>query len=90
MEIRQHSDTLHPPTKLLYEKIINGEFQYEPNHLLEINFQNAKCSFDTNLNKYITKKKSNGKVDMVAATINAVYLLQQDVFLNNYDFVVQC
>lgn len=90
VEIRQHSDTLHPPTKLLYEKIINGEFQYEPNHLLEINFQNAKCSFDTNLNRYITKKKSNGKVDMVAATINAVYLLQQDVFLNNYDFVVQC
>ena len=28
------------------------------------------------------KKKSNGKVDMVVSMINAVYLLQQDVFLN--------
>ncbi len=89
VEIRQHSDTLHPPTKLLYEKILNGEFQYEPNKLFEINFQNAKCTYDTNMNRYVTKKKSNGKVDMVVATINAVYLLQQDVFLNNYSFVVQ-
>lgn len=89
VEIRQHSDTLHPPTKLLYEKILNGEFEYEPNKLLEINFQNAKCTFDTNLNRYVTKKKSSGKVDMVVSTINAVYLLQQDVFLNNYDFVFQ-
>lgn len=88
VEIRQHSDTLHPPTKLLYEKILNGEFEYEPNKLLEINFQNAKCTFDTNLNRYVTKKKSTGKVDMVVATINAIYLLQQDVFLTS-DFVVQ-
>ena len=78
----------NPPTKLLYEKILNGEFEYEPNKLLEINFQNAKCTFDTNLNRYVTKKKSTGKVDMVVATINAVYLLQQDVFLTS-DFVVQ-
>ena len=35
------------------------------------------------------KKKSNGKVDMVVALINATYLLQQDVFLNNMDFIVQ-
>lgn len=89
VEIRQHSDTLHPPTKLLYEKILNGEFKYEPNKLLEINFQNAKCTFDTNMNRYVTKKKSNGKVDMVMATINAVYLLQQDVFLNSDGFVFQ-
>ena len=32
---------------------------------------------------YVNKKKSNGKVDMVVALINAVYLLQQDVFLND-------
>lgn len=82
IEIRQHSSVLHAPTKLLYEKIINGEFRYEKNTLLEINFQNAKCSFDTNLNRYVAKKKSNGKVDEVIALINAVYLLQQDYFLN--------
>ena len=88
IQIRQHSDTLHQPTKLLYEKIVNGEFRYEENKLYEINFENARCTFDTNMNRYITKKKSNGKVDMVMATINAVYLLQQDVIFAD-GFIVQ-
>lgn len=82
IEVRQHSSVLHAPTKLLFEKITNGEFKYEKNTLLEINFQNARCSFDTNLNRYVNKKRSAGKVDMVVALINAVYLLQQDYFLN--------
>lgn len=47
--------------------------------MLEINFQNARCTEDTNLNKYVNKKKSTGKVDMVVALINAIYLLQQDM-----------
>lgn len=89
VEIRQHSSVLHPPTKLLKEKILAHEFQYADNKLLEINFQNAKCSYDTNKNAYVHKKKSNGKVDMVVSLINAVYLLQQDVFLNQMDFVIQ-
>lgn len=89
VEIRQHSSVLHPPTKLLKEKILAHEFQYSDNRMLEINFQNAKCVYDTNKNAYVNKKKSNGKVDMVVSMINAVYLLQQDVFLNQMDFVVQ-
>ena len=88
VEIRQHSDTLHPPTKLLSEKITDGEFEYEKNTLLEINFENARCTYDTNMNRYVTKKKSQGKVDMVAALINAVYLLQQDVIFSD-NWVVQ-
>lgn len=89
VEIKQHSSVLHPPTKLLKEKILSGEFQYTENKLLEINFQNARCSYDTNKNLYVHKKKSTGKVDMVVSIINAVYLLQQDYFLNQMDFVVQ-
>ncbi|GMO34401.1 MAG: terminase large subunit [Candidatus Azobacteroides pseudotrichonymphae] len=88
IEIRQHSDTLHPATKLLSEKIINGEFVYEKNKLLEINFENARCVYDTNLNRYVTKKRSNGKVDMIMALINAVYLLQKDVIFSD-GFVFQ-
>lgn len=88
VQIRQHSDTLHPATKLLYEKIVNKEFQYEPNALLEINFENARCTFDTNMNRYIHKKKSNGKVDMVMAMLNALYLLQQDIIFED-GFIVQ-
>jgi len=89
IEIRQHSSVLHPPTKLLAEKIENGEFQYTENKLLEINFQNARCTYDTNKNRYVNKKKSKGKVDMVVALINAVYLLEQDYFLNQADFTIQ-
>jgi phage terminase large subunit-like protein len=89
VQIRQHSDTLHPPTKLLYEFIMNKKWHYEENKLLEINFENAKCTFDTNMNRYVNKKKSNGKVDMVVALINSIYLLQQDVLLYDGDFVVQ-
>lgn len=89
VEIRQHSSVLHPPTKLLKEKILKCEFKYTPNKLLEINFQNARCTYDTNKNLYVNKKKSRGKVDMVVALINACYLLNQDVFLNQMDFAVQ-
>lgn len=89
IEVRQHSSVLHPPTKLLKEYILNGKFAYTENKLLEINFQNARCTYDTNKNLYVTKKKSKGKVDMVVSLINAVYLLQQDILLNQMDFVVQ-
>lgn len=83
VQIRQHSDTLHMPTKLLREKISNQEFEYEPHELLEINFENARCTYDTNMNAYVNKKKSNGKVDMVVSLINAVYLLQQDIIFED-------
>ena len=89
VEVRMHSSVLHPPTKLLKEKILAHEFQYTENKLLEINFQNARCTYDTNRNLYVTKKKSRGKVDMVVSLIIATYLLQQDVFLNQMDFVIQ-
>lgn len=89
IEIRQHSSVLHPPTKLLKEKILAGEFQYTENKLLEVNFQNSRCTYDTNKNQYVNKKKSKGKVDMVVALINATYLLEQDYFLNQADFTIQ-
>lgn len=88
VEVRQHSDTLHPPTKLLFEKITNHKFRMKKNVLAEENFQNAKCTFDTNMNRYVNKKKSSGKVDLVVALINAVYLIQQDMMMGD-DFVVQ-
>ncbi len=89
IEIRQHSSVLHPPTKLLKEKILKRQFKYTENKLLEINFQNARCVYDTNKNTYVNKKKSNGKVDMVVSLINAVYLLEKDNLLNQMDFLAQ-
>lgn len=77
VEVMQHSRVLHPATKLLKEKILKGEFRYEENRMLENNFSNARCTEDTNLNKYVNKKRSSGKVDMVVALINAVYLVNE-------------
>lgn len=82
VEVKQHSSTLHTPTKLLKEKILNREFFYTENKLLEINFQNCRTVEDSNKNMWINKKKSSGKVDMVASLICAIYLLQQDVIFN--------
>ena len=88
VEVKQHSRVLHPPTKFLQESILQRKFSYDGDRLYEINFQNAKCTEDTNLNKYVNKKKSNGKVDMVVSTIIAIYLLQQEI-LNEDNFVCQ-
>lgn len=90
VEMKQHSSVLHPATKLIQEKVADGNFLYEPNTLLEINFENARCTEDTNKNKYVNKKKSDGKVDMVVATINAVAIMQQDVvFYPEADWSIQ-
>lgn len=89
VEVIQHSRILHAPIKLLKECILNKNFNYEKNSLLEINFVNARQTEDTNLNKYLNKKKSKGKIDMVMALVDALYLLQERELLNQNDFVVQ-
>ena len=90
VEVKQHSSVLHSPSKLLKEKILSTEFHYTDNTIYEINFQNARCNYDTNNNMYVSKKRSQGKVDMVVSTIIATYLLQQDALLDQGgDFIVQ-
>lgn len=88
VEIRQHSDTLHPPTKFFSEMVAEKKWRYTSNKIMEINFENAKCTYDTNMNRYVNKKKSNKKIDNVVAIINSIYLLQKEEFLKD-NFVVQ-
>lgn len=76
VEVKQHSSVLAAPTKQLFEEITTHNMRFERNTLYEINFANAVCTFDTNLNRYVHKKKSRGKVDMVVATLDAMALLQ--------------
>ena len=83
IEVRQHSSVLGAPTKLLYEAICAHTFRYETNELYEINFQNAKCTYDTNMTKFVNKKKSRAKIDMVISTIIATTLLQQRELFND-------
>ncbi len=89
VELKQHSSVLHPATKLLKEKILSREFFFDQNKLLEINFANARCTEDTNLNKYVNKKKSSGKVDLVVALINAVCLAQIEMLHEGERFLIQ-
>ena len=62
IEVRQHSSVLHSPIKWLRESILNKKFSYNENKLLEINFTNCVQVEDTNLNKYLNKKKSKGEL----------------------------
>lgn len=78
IEIPQVSKFLHGPSKWLRELVLNHELWYEENPLLEINVSNAKTVLDNNLNFYINKKKSSGKIDMLAATINAMYMWHKE------------
>lgn len=89
VEIKQHSSVLHSPTKLLKEKILSKKYHYDENLMLEINFQNARCTEDTNKNKYVNKKKSAGKVDQVVGNINSTYLIEQEILYGMSDFTVQ-
>ena len=89
VEIKQHSSVLHPATKLLKERILEKTFRYDENLMLEINFENARCTEDTNLNKYVNKKKSAGKVDMVVSLINALFLLNVNELLSVESFGAQ-
>lgn len=89
MELKQHSSVLHTATKLLKEKILSHDFVYDENGLLEINFENARCTEDTNLNKYVNKARSAGKVDMVVSLVNAVKLAEIAMLEAERDFVCQ-
>lgn len=89
VEIKQHSSVLHMPTKWLKECILSGRFFYDENLMLEINFQNARCTEDTNKNKYVNKKKSVDKVDQVVGNINSTYLIEQELLYEADDFLIQ-
>ncbi len=89
VEIKQHSSVLHSPTKLLKEKILSKKYHYEENLMLEINFQNARCTEDANKNKYVNKKKSAGKVDQVVGNINSTYLIEQEILYGMENFGAQ-
>lgn len=89
VEVKQHSSVLHPATKWLLETILKRLLCYESNRMLEQNFQNARCTRDTNQNMYVNKKKSKGKVDLVVATIIAMHLLLDEKLYGMGDFVCQ-
>jgi phage terminase large subunit-like protein len=78
IEQKQHSQYLHLGTKKFREVAYEERVLYEDNILFEINLQNAMLDRDTNLNMYINKKKSMGKIDIIDAIINAFCTIEID------------
>lgn len=78
VEQKQHSQYLHLGTKKFREVALEERVLYENNILFEINLQNAMLDRDTNLNLYINKKKSNGKIDIIDAIINCFCSIEAD------------
>ena len=89
VEVKPVSRVLHSATKLLKEKILKGEFAYEPNPMLEINFQNSRTVYDSNQNLWLDKRKQAGRIDMVASLVTAIHLLEKDAILEDSGFVAQ-
>lgn len=79
IEVRQNSSSLGPTFKMMRDYIIDGNFLYQENELLENNYKNARTTYDTTMNIYVNKKKSAGKIDGVYATADAMYLWKQDI-----------
>ncbi|OSA88413.1 UNVERIFIED_ORG: terminase [Clostridium botulinum] len=77
VEVKQFSTILHEPIKWLKESILSKKYKYDKNRLLIINFVNARQTEDTNLNKYLNKKKSKGKIDICMSIVDALYLLYE-------------
>lgn len=88
VEVKQHSSILHEPIKWLKESILSKKFKYDKNRLLIINFVNARQTEDTNLNKYLNKKKSKGKIDICMSIVDALYLIHE-AELDNKDCSIQ-
>lgn len=74
VEVPQTTAMLHAPTKLFKEYILEKKIGYDKNQLFEMNVSNAREAFDDNMRSKVSKRKSNGKIDMLAAVIDAVAL----------------
>ena len=68
---------LSPIYKLLEEKVLNKEICFLDNGLLLDNFPNCRCKYSENMDKYLTKKSSNGKIDMVISLALALTQLEE-------------
>lgn len=81
VRVQQFNKILNQPIKYFGELVASRKLVYEDNQLFEINIDNVRCGTDKLDQKYIEKKKSAGKIDMVAALLNALYLYQQSEYI---------
>lgn len=85
IEIPQHSSVLSAPLKILRKLIQDGRYKFCDYPYIIENFVNAKKMTDNNLNIYVSKKHSNGKVDIVFATIDALTTMIEEIEATYYN-----
>lgn len=71
IEIGQRMANLNEPTKKLRRTVENSTLRHDDNPVMNWCVTNAVSITDTNENMKIDKKKSRGRIDGLAATINA-------------------
>ncbi len=86
VEVIQFSRVLHAPIKWLHECLLSKKIKYYNNKLLDIELMNCRAKRDTNMGWYLDKKASAGKIDMVFALVDSLYLLQQELLEDNTYF----
>ncbi|MBS6025755.1 MAG: hypothetical protein KIB00_16895 [Paeniclostridium sordellii] len=72
-EIYQSTSNLHKCTQFLKDIVLDEEFLYEENELLDRNIINSREIVDPNLRIKLEKKKSRGKIDMIVALTFAIW-----------------
>lgn len=79
VEIAQNMQGLYPGTKLLRESVLREHFTFETNYILQMNLLNAKMVTNTNMSYMLNKKQSDGKIDMAAALVDALAIVQFNI-----------
>lgn len=79
IEVVQNMNGLYPGTKLLRESILREQFTFETNYILQMNLLNAKMVTNTNMSYMLNKKQSDGKIDMAAAIVDALSIVQFNI-----------
>lgn len=89
VEIKQHSSLLSPVIKWLHELLLQGKIKWYNNKLFDGEFINCRAKRDANKGWYLDKKASAGKIDMVFALVDSLYLLQQELLNDDGRWISQ-
>lgn len=71
-EVNQNLAVLSEPTKLLESMVVDGKLNHDGNPILTWNVKNAAALRDGNDNVRLQKNKSRGRIDGLAALVNAL------------------
>lgn len=77
--INQGTTGTYLAAKFVREKILDSDFHYDEDFMLTANFLNAKKKTKEQMDYILSKKDSSGKIDAVAAIVDATALWLDDI-----------